>query len=270
MGLRVGEALALKSSDINLAKNLISVNKTLTVDKNGKVAMGNTTKTYAGIREVPIPEFIRDSIIEQMEISKNQRDHQLFISPNESYVDSRNVNRILKKRLAELDITGISTHSLRHTYGTRCIEAGMRAVALQRLMGHQDVSVTLNTYTSVFNKYKEDELEKVNNYYKDNEIIRKNIPTIIEDDIYFSKDYFDRRRRILKEIYLIEHKLLTTGVIPFAEYEENVNILKELSYKEEDFDYDESYEKTEVLIQAEYIIEQLLNKRKKGERELNE
>lgn len=70
MGLRVGEALALKSSDINLAKNLISVNKTLTVDKNGKVAMGNTTKTYAGIREVPIPDFIRDSIIEQMELSK--------------------------------------------------------------------------------------------------------------------------------------------------------------------------------------------------------
>ena len=56
-------------------------------------------------------------------------------------------------------------HYLRHTYGTRCIESGMRAVALQRLMGHTDVSVTLNTYTTIFNKYKEQELEKVNEYY---------------------------------------------------------------------------------------------------------
>ena len=59
----------------------------------------------------------------------------------------------------------------RHTYGTRCIEAGMRAVALQRLMGHTDVSITLNTYTSVFNKYKQSELDKVNNYYLDNALL---------------------------------------------------------------------------------------------------
>ena len=61
-------------------------------------------------------------------------------------------------------------HYLRHTYGTRCIEAGMTAVVLQRLMGHKDVSVTLNTYTSVFNKFKEDELEKVNNYLNNNQL----------------------------------------------------------------------------------------------------
>ena len=53
-------------------------------------------------------------------------------------------------------------------YGTRNVEAGMRAVALQRLMGHKDISVTLNTYTSVFNRYKESEMEKVNDYYLEN------------------------------------------------------------------------------------------------------
>jgi len=48
----------------------------------------------------------------------------------------------------------------------------MRAVALQRLMGHSNISITLNTYTSVFNKYKNSELEKVNNYYMSNEIFK--------------------------------------------------------------------------------------------------
>lgn len=68
----------------------------------------------------------------------------------------------------------MSTRSLRHTYGTICVEAGMRAIALQRLMGHQDVSVTLNTYTSIFNKYKESEISKVNDYYLENEILPNN------------------------------------------------------------------------------------------------
>ena len=46
----------------------------------------------------------------------------------------------------------------------------MRTVALQRLMGHTDINVTLNTYTTIFNKYKEEELRKVNDYYLNNDI----------------------------------------------------------------------------------------------------
>lgn len=56
----------------------------------------------------------------------------------------------------------------------------MRAVALQRLMGHTDIIVTLNTYTTIFNKYKEEELRKVNEYYLNNEIFRNNF---LKDDI---------------------------------------------------------------------------------------
>lgn len=266
MGLRVGEALALKSSDIDLRKNLLSVNKTLTVDKNGKIAMGNTTKTYAGIREVPIPEFIRDSIIEQIEVSKNQSEHQLFISPNGSYVDNRNVNRILKKRLFELGITGISTHSLRHTYGTRCVEAGMRAVALQRLMGHQDVSVTLNTYTSVFNKYKETELDKVNDYYKNNAIIKPQDTILLNDTNSFNDKFKDIRMKTLKKIYDMEKELYNNNEIPLFEYKENVNILNEM--KQKGFNYEDDYEENEITVQIEYIIKQIWHKLRKGEREI--
>lgn len=172
MGLRVGEVLALKSTDIDLQHNIIKIDKTLTTDINGKVVVGFSTKTSAGNRELPIPEYLRPHIMEQMSISKDNENKQLFLSKNGNLVDNRNVNRMLKKTLKELlNITDISTHSLRHTYGTRCIEAGMSAVALQRLMGHNDVSVTLNTYTSVFNRYKEAELEKVNNYYLTNNLM---------------------------------------------------------------------------------------------------
>ena len=172
MGLRIGEVLALQNMDIDLKHNLLRVDKTLTTDKNEKVIIGEMTKTYAGIRDLPIPQFIKPFIIEQMEQGKNNKDNQLFLSPKGNLVDPRNANISLKKILKDnFNITDITTHSLRHTYGTRCIEAGMRAVALQRLMGHTDISITLNTYTSVFNKYKQTELNKVNEYYLNNSLL---------------------------------------------------------------------------------------------------
>ena len=180
LGLRIGEVLALRNSDINLHKNLISISKTLTTDKNHKVIMGDSTKTYAGNREVPIPIFIRNEIINQMRLAENNKDKQLFLTPKGDYVRPNNANRKLKGLLEKMGITDITSHSLRHTYGTRCVEAGMRAVALQRLMGHTDVSITLNTYTSVFNKYKEAELEKVNNYYMNNEIV--NVDSLLNEN----------------------------------------------------------------------------------------
>ena len=172
-GLRIGEALALKTSDINLVKKTLTVERTLTRDKKDRVIMGNTTKTYAGRREIPIPDFLMESIKMQMLEAKEHKEKLLFVDTENGYANTCNVNKELHKIIKKLGIENISTHSLRHTYGTRCVEAGMRAVALQRLMGHTDVSVTLNTYTTIFNKYKEQELEKVNEYYLNNEIIYK-------------------------------------------------------------------------------------------------
>lgn len=172
LGLRVGEALALQIGDINLQRNIISINKTLTTDIDNQVCIGSTTKTYAGQRELPIPDFLRDFVIEQIEIAKEHKNHLLFTTPEGRLVNNSTVNRQLKKIAEQLGIkTPISTHVLRHTYGTRCIESGMRAVALQRLMGHTDISITLNTYTSIFNKYKLEEIEKVNDYFINNNIL---------------------------------------------------------------------------------------------------
>ena len=189
-GLRIGEALALRTTDIDFVHNILRVERTLTKDKNDHVIMGTQTKTYAGLREIPIPKAIKESLIDQMELAKenNHFDKQLFISSGGKYVNPANVNRLLKKRLDYLGIEkGITTHSLRHTFGTRCVEAGMGAVALQRLMGHTDISTTLNTYTSVFNKYKETELERVNEYYINNKFFNSEATKLIynqtEDDI---------------------------------------------------------------------------------------
>lgn len=172
MGLRIGEVLALSTENIDLENKLLYVKRTLTNDKEFSIILGNKTKTYAGNRTLPIPDFLMPIFEEQIKYS-NENLHNLIFTTNDNYIRTSAINKELKRIFEEelkTSSKNISTHCLRHTYGTRCIEAGITAVVLQRLMGHKDVTVTLNTYTSVFNKFKEEELEKVNNYLTNNQL----------------------------------------------------------------------------------------------------
>ena len=151
----------------------------------------------------------------------------MFVNSQNNYADPKNANKFLKNTLKKVNINDITTHSLRHTYGTRCIEAGMRAVALQRLMGHSDISVTMNTYVSVFNKYKEAKLEKLNDYYINNDIFNPKPKLIDKKSINIEKPIIsEKRQRLMKLFKMIEDALLK-GTIPISEYEENVRYLKE-------------------------------------------
>ena len=176
IGLRIGEALALSTHDIDLQHKRINIHRTLTTDEKGNVIMGNKTKTYAGKRILPIPDFLYPYIVEQMKFADTQvnNDEKLLFKPyNSKYCRRSTINNELQRVFKnEFGITGISSHSLRHTFGTRCIESGMAPVVVQRLMGHKNIAVTLNTYTSVFDKYKERELDKVNQYYMNENLIR--------------------------------------------------------------------------------------------------
>lgn len=59
---------------------------------------------------------------------------------------------------------------------------GMAPVVVQRLMGHKDISVTLNTYTSVFDKFKEKEIDKVNQYYLNENLILNSDNKLLKED----------------------------------------------------------------------------------------
>ena len=122
MGLRVGETLALTIHDIDLKNKRLNVHRTLTTDENNAIIMGNKTKTYAGKRILPIPDFLYPYIIEQMKKAESQNNNEeklLFKPINQKYTRRTNVNSELQRILkSQFGITGISTHSLRHSYGT--------------------------------------------------------------------------------------------------------------------------------------------------------
>lgn len=175
MGLRVGETLALTTHDVDLHNKKLNIHRTLSTDENGAIIMNNHPKTFAGNRILPIPAFLMPYFIEQINFAnsqENNEEHLLFKPDNARYVRRTNINKELQRILEKnFNITDISSHNLRHTYGTRCIESGMAPVVVQRLMGHKDIRVTLNTYTSVLNKFKESEIDKVNQYYLNQNLI---------------------------------------------------------------------------------------------------
>ena len=155
---------------------MIHVHQTLARDEEEHLYLKDTTKTPAGDRYIPIQPIILEELKEQKELSRKNFDNMLFVSSDKrTFADPKGLNKILKRIMINLcKVIDITTHCLRHTFGTRCIESGMSPVVVQRLMGHSDIRVTLNVYTSVLNKFKLEELEKLNNYYKTNNLFKNN------------------------------------------------------------------------------------------------
>lgn len=174
-GMRIGEILALKPDDIDLNNNEINIVRTLSRDKKGNTILGSSTKTYTSKRTIPITSLFLNEIKDSIDKMTPNPNNLIFTTRNNNFITPVNINKYFKTlcKKAELKLTTnknneiiseVNTHMLRHTYATRCIESGMPAHVLQKLLGHKNISTTINTYTTIFNKYRNDEVDKSTNY----------------------------------------------------------------------------------------------------------
>lgn len=179
-GLRQGELLALKWSDIDFDNNTVSVNKSIKlvylVSKDGSrnsSILEQTPKTKSSIRTIPVPSNIVDELKlykeEQEKNSKNElyeNNDIVFADDTGNYLDSRYLSKRYTKLLKDAKIDYKKFHSLRHTYATRLFEAGIPIKTVQVLMGHSDIKTTMNIYTHVMPEEKTKAVEKINNLFK--------------------------------------------------------------------------------------------------------
>lgn len=145
-GIRLGEMLALKWSDVDLENGLIHITKTITQIRNYDGKYGTVVqapKTQSSNRIIPLPKFL----IKKFKVMKKSTKTDYLIQNKGRTLTIRGYQYLFEKILKRLNIEKKGFHALRHTFATRAIECGFDVKTLSEIMGHSSVAITLNRYT---------------------------------------------------------------------------------------------------------------------------
>ena len=148
-GLRIGEICALKWSDINVVEGTITVSRTIERiyiiegEKKHTELVINTPKTKNSCREIPMSKELLAMI---KPLKKIVNDDFYVLTNDERPTEPRTYRNYYKGLMAKLDIPKLKYHGLRHSFATRCIEAGCDYKTVSVLLGHSNISTTLNLY----------------------------------------------------------------------------------------------------------------------------
>ena len=167
-GLRIGELCALKWTDLNYQKKTVKISRTLQRIKtnqlereeldgseNMTMVVEEDVKTSSGFREIPIPDKIWMELMQHQQLQQQEymtygipilTDGYIFAMPFGTCVEPSTMRDALNYLLAAAGIEHANFHSLRHTFATRAIEAGMPVKTLSDILGHSQVQITMDLY----------------------------------------------------------------------------------------------------------------------------
>ena len=189
-GMRVGEATGLRWCDIDLEKKYISVNHTLVYyskrEKEGCIFAVNTPKTRAGCREIPMFDFVKEAFLQEKAYQEeaelkcsvviNGFTDFIFINRFGETQHQGTLNKAIKRIIRDcndqilLNHTGdeepvllppFSCHTLRHSFATRLCEMEVYYKTIQDVLGHADITTTMNIYADVTKEHKSKTFENL-------------------------------------------------------------------------------------------------------------
>ncbi|HID0817714.1 site-specific integrase [Clostridium botulinum] len=180
-GLRQGELLGLKWSDIDINNKQLKVERSIKqvniISSNGSreyKTIVQSPKTKNSIRTVPMPSNLISDLKEHSKLQKQEKlkcgnsyndTDYVFTTEIGNTMNARNVTKSYERLLKKAKIPYKKFHSLRHTYATKLFEVNVPLKTVQMLLGHSDISITANIYTHVMPKEKVKAVEKLNNLF---------------------------------------------------------------------------------------------------------
>ena len=148
-GMRIGEICGLKWSDINVTTATITVQRTVERiymadgSKNHTQIIINTPKTINSCREIPISKGLMDMV---KPLKKVVNGDFYVLTNSDKPTEPRTYRNWYHRLMEKLGIPKLKYHGLRHSFATRCIEAGCDYKTVSSLLGHANISTTLNLY----------------------------------------------------------------------------------------------------------------------------
>ena len=151
-GLRTGEMVGLRWSDIDFEKRILYVNQTIEYCHNvGEWRVG-PPKSQSGYCSIPLTDEAIEILCRQKmenamcKILPIEWKDYVFLCRKGTPVKNSTYDTMLQKLCDKNGILRFSMHVLHHTFATRCIEAGMKPKTLQTILRHSNISITMNRY----------------------------------------------------------------------------------------------------------------------------
>lgn len=171
-GLRQGEALALKWSDIDFENKKITVNKTAVRIKEKQTLQTPKTKNSKRIISIDpatlsiLKSWKKDQIKIFFKNGKHFEGDENFIFTNQraEWVHIHNFIRYFKRFIADHKLKPITPHGLRHTHASLLFSAGVEPKNISDRLGHSTVQITLDLYTHITEEQRTDTVEKLLEY----------------------------------------------------------------------------------------------------------
>ena len=174
-GMRIGEGIPLQWKDIDLEKRTLRVNKKAIVahDYNKHEAVQvvqDFCKTKSSKRTIAITAglvaVLREHKETMMKLAEDMGEEWsdeslVFRNSRGNMVYSRNLQEVLYRIYDKAEIEGATMHTLRHSYATRCFEAGVDIKAISEQLGHANVKTTYNIYVHLLEDTKAKEIDKL-------------------------------------------------------------------------------------------------------------
>lgn len=160
-GLRIGEICALTWDDFDFDNNILYVHSTVSRIKNpngkGTILIIDTAKTPSSMRAIPFTSSLRDLLLQ----IKSKSSSNYVVSERKEFISPRTFEYRYHRIMAQFNLPNLNYHALRHTFATRCIECGVDVKSLSEILGHSNVSITLNTYVHSSMNLKRAQIEKL-------------------------------------------------------------------------------------------------------------